>query len=139
MRKTGGRVMGLLFGLVLAACGADENFSSGQNPAAAPEASFTGVHVDTTADNWLRDQFDSVKACAGLDRGTFEDLTVVVMPPNFPCPHYPSGCGGEFVPPRTIKIGSLWIFRHEVIHYLLDQNTGNADPAHQSELFTKCF
>lgn len=129
--------------LFLSACGAAEHFSPGPNPAAAPDAPppvgiYIGVYVDSTAESWLRDQFNSVKACAGFERGSFEDLTVVIMPPTFPCPYYPDGCNGEFVSPATIKMGSAYIFRHEVIHYLLYRNTGDADPEHRSDLFEKC-
>lgn len=123
--------------LFLAGCGAAE--SSAAPPAAAPEPPPpVGIYVDSTAEAWLRDRFYAVKACAGMEKGEYEDLTVVLMPPLFPCPYYADGCSGEYVSPSTIKLGSVWMLPHEAVHYLLWRNTGDADAAHKSPLFEQC-
>lgn len=122
--------------LALAGCGAAE--SSASPPAAAPELLPTGIYVDATAEQWLRDRFEAVASCAGMEGGDYDDLTVVIMPPLFPCPYYKDGCSGEYVPPSTIKIGALGVWPHEVVHYLLWRNTGKADAYHQSEIFQRC-
>ncbi len=60
------------------------------------------------------------------------------MPPSFPCRYYDSGRSGEYLTPNHIKIGSHYIWRHEVIHYLLYLNTGDADASNQSPLLNTC-
>lgn len=132
--KTKAIAAGIL-AISLAGCGQIENSADPPQSAPAPP---TGIYVDSTADQWLRDKFAETKACVGLPEGEYDSLTIVMMPPSFPCPHYPDGCNGEFVMPSTIKMGSAWIYRHEVIHYILWLNTGDADPGHKNVLFLTC-
>lgn len=122
--------------LLFAGCGAAESSASPGAGASAPPP--PGVFVDATAEAWLRTEFEAVKVCAGIEQGVFEELTVVIMPPLFPCKHYVEGCSGEYVPPFTIKLGALGLWRHEVVHYLLDKKNGDADTGHASDLFRRC-
>jgi hypothetical protein len=98
----------------------------------------TGVFVDTSTESFLRKSFSETKACGAFKDGVFEDVSVVFMPPTFPCKHYASGCSGEYINPNFLKVGSLYVWKHEVLHFLLDVNTGDPDPAHRSTLFQNC-
>lgn len=113
---------------LLVGCG-----SEAQSTTAPPP----GVFVDATSEQWFRDRFEEAKACAGIEMGSYDELTVIVMPPLFPCPHYQGKCSGEYVAPSTIKVGWIGSFSHEVIHYLLDQ-VGDPDQKHESEFFGRC-
>lgn len=114
--------------LLLVGCGSEAESTTAPPP---------GVFVDATAEQWMRDRFEEVQACTGIEMGSYDELTVVMMPPLFPCPYYTDGCSGEYVPPSTIKIGVITIYSHEVIHYLLDQ-VGDPDANHASEFFGEC-
>ncbi|MEW6683693.1 MAG: hypothetical protein AB1451_12345 [Nitrospirota bacterium] len=94
--------------------------------------------MDSTTQRYLKGAFDEMKACSGFEQGSFQEMTVVLMPPIFPCPHYAEGCSGEYIAPTSIKVGSLAVWNHEVLHYLLYLNTGSADPGHQNPLFDAC-
>ena len=119
--------LGLFLMLVLSGCG--EQASAGKS----------GVYVDHSTQEFLAKEFDATKRCSGFEEGNFEALSVVFMPPTFPCRHYASGCSGEYINPNHLKVGSLYVWRHEVIHYLLDLNTGDPDAAHKSPLFKDCI
>lgn len=126
----------LLFLFFAAACGAIEQPQSQKSTKIEPTP--PGFYVDLTTESWMKDQFESVKECAHLPEGTFEEITFIFMPPLFPCDSYPTGCSGEFRPPNTILLTTNTIARHELLHYLLAINTGNSDPSHQSPLFQGC-
>lgn len=116
-----------LFCLSMSACG--EEASAGK----------AGLFIDDSTSDFLKSEFDDTKICTQFENGAFEDVSVVLMPPVFPCKHYPGGCSGEYANPNHLKIGSLYVWRHEVIHYLLDLNTGDPDAGHQSDLFKTCI
>lgn len=101
-------------------------------------ASPSGIFVDSSTEQFLQKAFDEVKICTDAKEGKFEEISIIVMPPTFPCRYYDSGCAGEYVSPNSIKVGSLNTWRHEVIHYLLNQNTGDPDPEHKSPFFETC-
>lgn len=117
---------------LMAGCGPVET-GDGTN-----KVSPAGVYTDATLIDHLQVAFDETKTCSALEAGEFEDLSVVMMEPRFPCPWYANGCSGEFVTPNTIKLGSPYVWKHEVLHYLLYVNTGRADPDHDSSLFWEC-
>jgi len=119
-------LLGFLLISALSACGEDLS--------AAP----AGVYVDSSTDEFLRTTFYEVKACTGLEAGTYEEISVVIMPPFFPCDYYSDGCSGEYVEPNLVRLGSHYIWRHELIHYFLYENTGNSDAPHESSLFDDC-
>jgi len=119
--------------VLLSSCG-----QQGLGGGAFNKANPPGLFTDQTLVEYLQTAFDETKACAGLANGNFDDLTVVMMEPQFPCRWYESGCSGEFVTPNTIKLGSPYVWKHEVIHYLLYVNAGDADSSHSSELFWDC-
>jgi len=106
----------------------------GTNVSAGP----TGVFVDSSTETFLKTAFSETKECGAFEKGAFEDISVVFMPPTFPCKHYKSGCSGEYVNPNFLKVGSLYVWKHEVLHFLLDLNTGDPDPAHKNALFKNC-
>lgn len=106
----------------------------GTNVSAGP----TGVFVDTTTETFLKQAFSETKDCGDFEKGIFTDISVVIMPPTFPCKHYASGCSGEYVNPNFLKVGSLYVWKHEVLHFLLDVNTGDPDPGHKNPLFKTC-
>ncbi|MGB3940411.1 MAG: hypothetical protein WBK96_02830 [Candidatus Manganitrophaceae bacterium] len=106
----------------------------GEKLSAAP----AGVYVDTATEEFLRKSFDEVKECTRIEKGKFEAISVVLMPPVFPCKYYPNGCGGEYVEPNLLKVGSFSVWRHEVIHHLLSLETGDPDPSHQNAFFKTC-
>lgn len=114
--------------LLLVGCG-----SEAQSTTAPPP----GVFVDATAEQWFSDRFEETQACTGIEAGNYDELTIVFMPPQFRCPHYKTGCNGEYVAPSTVKIDSMSVYRHEIIHYLLDQ-VGDSDPGHTSKFFGRC-
>ena len=97
-----------------------------------------GIFVDSKTVGFLQSQFDETKSCTGLSKGSFNDLSIVMMPPSFPCPYYASGCSGEFSNPNSIKIGLFNAWKHEVVHYLLYVNTGSPDTDHVSPFFNSC-
>lgn len=113
----------------LEGCGADTS--------AAPAAP-AGIYVDSTTEAFLQAAFIETKECTGFESGSFENLAVVIMPPDFDCQHYSSGCSGEFVAPNSVKISNPNIWRHELVHYFLFVNTGDIDKSHQSPLFDAC-
>ena len=106
----------------------------GQELSAAP----AGVYIDASTEEFLKKAFEETKSCTGFENGQFKDLSVVLMPPTFQCPHFASGCSGEYVAPNSVKIGNTYIWRHELIHFLLHVNTGDLDASHQSPLFNTC-
>ena len=106
----------------------------GQAPISVP----TGIHVDQTVEEDLVRSFNETLLWTGFERGDFYELAIVVMPATFPCPHYEGKCSGEYLHPNTVKIGNYTVFRHEIIHYLLDLNTRDFDPEHLSPLFKEC-
>jgi hypothetical protein len=111
-------LVGLTFGLLLAGC-----------------ATLRLTPADYAA---FEDEFWATKACTGFVHGQYRDLTIVPMPSHFRCDYYPVSCRGEFVPPATIKLGTVDLWRHEVVHYLLFRNTQDADRDHTSPLFRRC-
>ncbi|MFQ5588880.1 MAG: hypothetical protein ACE5F7_08565 [Nitrospiria bacterium] len=117
----------LLLFLPISGCG--EQASAGK----------AGLFVDESTQTYLKAEFEETKRCGDFDEGAFEEVSVVIMPPTFPCKHYASGCSGEYVNPNHLKLGSLYVWRHEVIHYLLDLNYGDPDAAHKSALFKTCI
>lgn len=120
----------LLFMLALCSCGgADAEIS----PPLPPR-----IVVDSSYEEYLKIEFGETKQCTGLEKGTFADLQVIVMPPHFPCSFYRDGCMGEFEPPYFIKIADNSWWKHEVIHYLLNLNTNDSDPGHVSKFFNTC-
>lgn len=123
--------------LFLSACGGESGGSDRSGKADAPFIP-AGVFVDYTTEAWMRDQLAEAATCAGYEVPDFNALTVVLMPPSFPCPYYGGKCSGEFVQPSTIKLGTTGLWRHEVIHWLLELNEGDPDPLHRSELFQRC-
>jgi hypothetical protein len=122
---------GLFFGI--SSCGPADLGGGTFNKANPP-----GMFTDSTLVEYLHEGFDEAQACSGLTGGTFDDLTVVMMEPQFPCRWYENGCSGEFVTPNTIKLGSPYVWKHEVLHYLLYVNVGDADSGHASALFWDC-
>ncbi len=98
-----------------------------------------GLFVDDSTQAFLKSEFEDTKACGNFEKGAFEEVSITIMPPTFPCKHYAGGCSGEYVNPNHLKVGSLYVWRHEVIHYLLDLNRGDPDAAHQSILFKNCI
>lgn len=120
----------LLFGL-LTGCG---SVDAGESMPPGPG----GIHLDSTFEVHLEKYFSQVKACTGLEKGEFSDLSIVMMPPSYPCPMKNDICSGDFMPPNYIHIGTVGLWGHEVIHYLLHLNTGDSDPNHRSSLFLEC-
>lgn len=119
--------------LALSGCGPQAFGSDGVHKVSPP-----GLYTDATLLEHLQKGFYEAKDCAGLAAGEFDDLSVVIMEPQFPCQWYPNGCSGEYVVPNTVKLGSPYVWKHEVIHYLLYVNTGNSDSGHASDLFWQC-
>lgn len=96
-----------------------------------------GIYVDATYAEHLQAEFEEVEACSEMS-ASFDDLAVVIMPRFFPCEWSANGCMGEFTSPNLIKIGIPFSWKHEVLHYLLYVNTGNADSGHGSDMFWRC-
>jgi hypothetical protein len=67
---------------------------------------------------------------------------VIVVPIGHFGPRHPNGymqLGSYYSGPSLILVDpGLRVFRHEVVHYLLDFSTGNLDPAHDSAFFSIC-
>lgn len=129
----------LRYGLiVLAFCAAAALAAGCGSEAASSERMPSGLFIDATTEQWMRDQFAEVQRCTGIGQGSFDDISIILMPPLFPCPHYEAGCSGEYVRPNSFKMGTLSLWRHEVIHYLLDLKTGDEDRGHHNPLFNEC-
>lgn len=117
--------------LALSACGQAESSET--------EIQKPGVTPDQALVAYLEAEFNEAKACSGFEIGSFDTLSISMMPPIFPCPHYPGGCTGEFAGPSRIRLGASSQMRHETIHFLLHVNTGDSDPGHQNAaLFNDC-
>ena len=104
----------------------------------AAASSLQGVYIDANTISFLQTKFDDAKTCSQLSKGSFSDLSIIMMPPSFPCPYYASGCSGEFDEPNLVKVGMFSSWKHEVVHYLLYVNTGDPDTNHTSPLFQTC-
>ncbi len=138
MRKKAWGVVCSLFGgtamlFLLSGCGVDPLEAAGVAKANPP-----GLYTDATLVDHLETGFYEAKSCANLENGDFTALTVVIMEPRFPCRWYAGGCSGEFVVPNTVKLGSPYVWKHEVLHYLLNVNTGDPDSSHTSDVFAEC-
>ena len=116
----------MAYGFLLSGCG--------QETSASP----AGIYVDSTTEKFVQKVFSETKECVGLEKGDFNEISMVIMPPTFPCVHYSNGCSGEYVVPNLVKLGNLYATRHELIHYFLYLNTGDPDPGHTSSLFSLC-
>lgn len=91
-----------------------------------------GIYVDTSLEEYLQNEFDHVKNCTDLPKGTFSELTILMTSPSFPCA-YSDACDGEYIADnedRIIKLGTPYSIRHEALHHILYTNTGDADPNH---------
>lgn len=119
----------ILLALALSACG---------QPLAAPEPAPPGIYATAGYADHLAARFYEVKDCTGFPYGEFADLLVAVEWETFPCRWYEAGCAGEYTSPNLIRVGDPEKFGHEVVHYLLDLNTGDPDPEHDSDLFWRC-
>ena len=104
----------------------------------AAASSIQGVFIDANTITFLQTKFDETKTCSQLSKGTFNDLSIIMMPPSFPCPYYATGCSGEFDEPNLVKVGMFSSWKHELVHYLLYVNTGDPDTNHTSPLFQTC-
>ena len=129
VRKPVSFLLGIAALFILSGCGKEGHSAESTPP---------GLFIDSTTEQFLQKAFDETKTCAQIDEGKFEDISVILMPPVFPCPHYPDGCSGEYVPPNSFKVGALSVWRHEVLHYLLSLKTGDPDSSHASPLFSEC-
>src|SRR5579884_372803 len=115
--------------VILSGCGSDGHTATANPP---------GVFIDNTTEQFMRKAFEETKACAQIDEGKYEDVSVILMPPVFPCQYYQDGCSGEYTNPNSIKVGTLSMWRHEVLHYLLDLKNGDPDINHTSPFFKQC-
>lgn len=91
-------------------------------------------------------RFKRVKACTQLEKGEFKDLNLTIIPEDFPLfSKHEEWINGEFRIPNFLMIRNespemkRRTYQHEVIHYLLYINTGDADPNHNSRLFLRCL
>ena len=98
----------------------------------------TGIHLDSTLENHFKAAFTEAKTCGGFEKGEFADISIVIMPPWFKCKAYENGCQGQYTRPNLILISAFSLWKHEVIHYLLDLNTGDPDKDHKNNLFKDC-
>lgn len=84
----------------------------------------TPIHI-------FENQYNGMQKCAGL-----------YAPPPFVIfvteESLPNNGGWYYSSPPLITIKGLFVFNHEVLHYLLDMNTGDLDPNHLSPLWQKC-
>ena len=82
--------------------------------------------------------FKETRACAkNLPHGRFQDLSVYLKP--FAFLRDGEYLRGYFSLPNAILLGGdSFTFAHEVIHYLLFVNTGDADGKHASPFFSQC-
>jgi hypothetical protein len=119
----------LIFVLPMTGCGKTSQ---------AAASSTQGVFIDANTVSFLQTGFDETVTCTQLTKGSFSDLSIIVMPPSFPCPYYVTGCSGEFDEPNLVKIGLFSSWKHEMVHYLLYVNTGDPDTNHKSPLFQTC-
>ncbi len=116
----------LLIALLLTGCGVEVESSTG------------GIFVDDSLVESLRDDYDDVQACTGMVGGSFDGLHIIMMPLLFACEYSVHGCVGQFEAYNQIYISTPTVFKHEIIHYLLYANTGEADPLHDGPYWGVC-
>jgi hypothetical protein len=79
--------------------------------------------------------FAEVKTCAGIEApAPFVILTSLDGPTGV----YYSAPSLILLDMKHLSTENSSLFKHEVVHYLLDHSTGDADPNHTSALFAKC-
>ena len=123
--------LGVVLGIVISMTGCGKTSQ-------AASSSLQGVFIDANTIAFLQSKFDETKTCTQLTKGSFNELSIIMMPPSFPCPYYASGCSGEFDEPNLVKVGMFSSWKHEVVHYLLYVNSGDPDTNHSSSLFQSC-
>jgi hypothetical protein len=103
-----------------------------------------GVFADITINAMLEKHFDDVKQCTKLEKGKFSEVSVVLVAPSQIVVNGKSVLG-DFVAPNILNIEAMKVdgdpittFRHEVIHYLMNLNTGDPDSNHTSKFFYTC-
>lgn len=74
----------------------------------------------------LKSLYEETQECTGLKGEAFESLRIEIVS-EFPCPSSPEkNCIGKFTPPNNFHIVYDPVLVHEVIHYLLWLNEGDA-------------
>jgi|SRR5581483_804272 len=138
-------IMLMILVILVSGCGNDSNNA----PATAVSAG--GAYFDSSVYTMLDNVFEDVKKCMAdegfpSDKGSTADLTIVMMwGDTFDCvdpvTNKPTRCTGEFISQGAIiKVTHTFeSVRHEYIHFLLEKNTGDLDPAHKhATLFQHC-
>ncbi|HKZ40482.1 MAG TPA: hypothetical protein VJ044_05935 [Candidatus Hodarchaeales archaeon] len=115
----------LILALTLTACGSG---SAGEG----------GVLLHQQYTVQMKEDFAKVEECTQLKGEPFETLHIEVHPYDFKCQWGSGFCSGEFREPNRIDISLTMSARHEFIHKILFDNTGDSDPDHKSPLFKQC-
>lgn len=120
---------------LLTSCGDGQGYANG----------LSGVHLDQSVSEDLEGIFDEILACSALNQGRFEDLSIVFVAR----PVLLNGDilrVGEYLPGGFVRILLLQetsapirkTIGHEMLHYLLEANTGDLDPEHTNALWDQC-
>lgn len=120
---------------LLTSCGDGQGHANG----------LSGVHLDQSVSEDLEGIFDATVACTGSQSGSFEDLSIVFVAR----PVLLNGDilrVGEYLPGGFVRILLLQetaapirkTIGHEMLHYLLEVNTGDLDPEHIHDLWDQC-
>jgi hypothetical protein len=134
-----------LLGLLVAGCGGGEvqQDNHGYGSSGFDVQSAVGIKIryeidEQTVSNsgigpaFFDQAFEATVACTGI---TAAPPPYVIVRSD----KADSICGRYFgAPPLIVVAGHPLCFRHEVVHYLLEQSTGDPNSAHGSALFAKC-
>jgi len=115
--------------------------SAAASGASTDTPKLSGLHLDKAYTDLLEKEFKEAVECTALE-GDFWELAIFLYPPpHFECVgtnNQGESCYGEFLEPNKVLLARLSSWKHEVIHYLLYQNTGDLDPGHGNTLFEEC-
>ena len=79
----------------------------------------------------MRTAYSEVQKCTDLSGDPFDSLHIELLPSPADDPSF-------YRRPNIIFTQSLIQFKFELVHYLLDFNTGDPDKAHSSPFFMSC-
>lgn len=108
---------------ILTACGSAEDAMEAGPPGIFPPQSIEKAET-------LKSFYEETQECTGLKGEAFESLHIEIVS-ELPCPGDPEkNCIGKFTPPNNFHIIYDPVLVHEVIHYLLWLNEGDAHSNH---------
>jgi len=139
------------FLIVLSGCGGNSGSNGGSSPSASLDNHGYGFQYDAEGSRglhlrWsgsssidaksLEARADTIEICAGITAPP--PPFVIIVPKDSLGPPI---VGLYLSAPPLILLDQGWIprYEHEMLHYLLDYATGNADPDHKQPVWASCL